>query len=88
MAPFEGYHPSIENDIKFIRATSRILNLSSEATNKIRKTSLLQSIIGFGDLMEVVTEANNRLADMYFSLERILTEKDAISENMENLRIK
>ena len=91
MAPIDGYHPSIENDIKFIRATSKKLNLPAEAANRIRKTSLLQSIImceflelDIGDMMEVVTEANNRLAEMYFSLEQIIIERDALSRETEN----
>ncbi len=91
MAPIDGYHPSIENDIMFIRATSKKLNLPAEAANRIRKTSLLQSIIlceflelDIGDMMEVVTEANNRLAEMYFSLEQIIIERDALSRETEN----
>ncbi len=90
MAPVDGYHPSIENDIKFIRATSKKLNLPAEAANRIRKTSLLQSIImceflelDFGDLMEVVTEANNRLAEMYFSLELVMVERDVLSRELD-----
>lgn len=93
MSPFEGYYPSIENDIKYIRATSKQLGLSSEATNTIRKTSLLQSIImseflelDVGDLMEVVTEANSRLASMYLSIEKLIAEKEESAKSSENVR--
>ncbi len=82
IGPFDNYSPDIEKNIEFIQSACRSLNLSNDAVNRIRKESILESIklaeyldLDIGDILEILTEANDKLAELYFSLERIYIEK-------------
>ncbi len=87
MGPFDNYFPDIEENIEFIQAACRKLNLDSQHANRIRKESMLESIklaeyldLDIGDILEILTEANDKLAELYFSLEKIFLEKQQLQE--------
>jgi putative nucleotidyltransferase with HDIG domain len=82
MGPFDEYSPNLEENVNFVHETCRRLDLESEAANRIRKNSILESIkmaeyleLDIGDILEILTEANEKLAELYFSLEKIYLEK-------------
>ncbi|SYZ74439.1 hypothetical protein TRIP_C90067 [Candidatus Zixiibacteriota bacterium] len=82
IGPFENYAPDIEKNIEFVQSACGALKLSSEAVNRIRKESILESIklaeyldLDIGDILDILTEANEKLAELYFSLEKIYVEK-------------
>jgi len=82
MGPFDEYFPNLEENVNFVHETCCRLNLESEAANLIRKNSILESIkmaeyleLDIGDILEILTEANEKLAELYFSLEKIYLEK-------------
>jgi len=92
LGPFEYYHASIEEDIRDIKTLCGRMKLSTADANRIRKASLLQSIIlsehlelDTGEVMEVLTVANSRLADMYLSLEKIIRERDQLLNEAEKI---
>jgi hypothetical protein len=67
------------------------LGVSSEIVNRIRKRSILESIqlaeyleLDVGDLIEILAEANDKLAELYYSLERIYLEKIRLQEILNN----
>ena len=87
MGPFDDYFPDIEQNIEFIQTACRRLKLESADANRIRKESILESIklaeyleLDIGDILEILTEANNKLAELYFSLEKIFLEKQKLQE--------
>ncbi len=87
--PFENYYPDIEHNIEFIQSACRALNLDSDTVNRIRKDSILESIklaeyleLDIGDILEILTEANDKLAELYFSLERLYLEKQKLQAMM------
>lgn len=76
--PLDNYYPDVEENIHFIAAIQGKLNLESEALNQIRKESFRQSImlaeyleLDVGAIIDILTEANERLAELYFSLEQL-----------------
>jgi len=82
LGPFDEYFPDIEESVLFINALQQRLKLRSEETNRIRKESLSQSImlaqyleLDVGDIIDILTEANDRLAQLYFWLEKLYLEK-------------
>jgi two-component system cell cycle response regulator len=82
IGPFDNFAPDIERNIEFIQSACRTINLSNEAVNQIRKESILESIklaeyldLDIGDILEILTEANDKLAELYFSLQKIYIEK-------------
>jgi putative nucleotidyltransferase with HDIG domain len=84
--PFDEYFPDVEENIKSIYNTQKKLNLSSEATNKIRKKSTCQALmlaeyldLDVGEIKSLLAEANERMAGLYFSLEKMYIEKQNIS---------
>jgi len=84
--PFDGYFPDVEENIKSIYNTQQKLNLSSETTNNIRKKSTCQALmlaeyldLDVGEIKSILAEANERMAELYFSLEKMYIEKLKIS---------
>ncbi len=82
LGPFDNYHQDVESNIMFIQKACEKLQMEMEATNRIRKESLVQSIklaeyleLDIGDIIDILTEANEQLAELYFSLERLYLEK-------------
>jgi putative nucleotidyltransferase with HDIG domain len=80
--PFDEYFPDIEDNIRFIYEIQKKLKLSSESTNKIRKISTRQALtlaeyleLDVGEIMDILAEANERMAELYFSLEKMYVEK-------------
>ncbi len=87
LGPFNDYFPDIKDNITFIRTAQIRLGLSPEATRRIRKESVHQTIslaeyleLDVGDLLEILTQANEMLAEMYFSLERLYFEHQGDGE--------
>ena len=83
--PFDDYYPDLEDNIRFIQAVCKNLEMDSEKTHKIRKESLTQTIqlaeyleIDVGNVLEIMAEANTQLAEMYFELERLYLDKTDI----------
>jgi len=78
LGPFQDYYPAIEDNIRFVSSVQKKLGLKSNAVNKIRKESLQQSIVlakyldlDVGDIIDILTQANEQLAELYFSLEQL-----------------
>ncbi len=89
LGPFDHYTSGVEDDIMFIQTARRKIDLNHEALKNVRKKSLIQSIeladyleLDAGDIIEVLADANDRLADLYFSLEQILIEKNALENRL------
>ncbi|HHI03132.1 MAG: hypothetical protein DRP51_04360 [Candidatus Zixiibacteriota bacterium] len=85
LGPFEDYYPDIEQNIEFIEEISNNLRIKDDDLNRIRKESIVQSIklaqyldLEIGDLIEILSDANIKLAEMYISLERIYLEKEEL----------
>jgi putative nucleotidyltransferase with HDIG domain len=85
--PFDEYYPDLEENIIFIQSAGKRLGLDSIEINRIRKESVMESIrlaeyleLDIGDVLEILTEANNKLAGLYFSLEKIYLEKQKLQE--------
>lgn len=85
LGPFEDYYPDVEQNIEFIHEISKNLKLKEGDLNRIRKESIVQSIklaqyldLEIGDLIEILSDANKKLAEMYISLERIYLEKEEL----------
>ena len=90
--PFDHYTTGVEDDIRFVQTARDKIQLDHETLKNIRKRSLIQSIelanyleLDAGDIIEVLTDANDCLADLYFSLEQVLIEKNQL-ENRLNLQ--
>jgi putative nucleotidyltransferase with HDIG domain len=82
LGPFDNYYPDIEENIQFLSAAREKLNLSAEATNLIRKESIHQAIklaeyldLDVGEIIDIITQANEQLAELYFSLEKLYLKK-------------
>lgn len=80
--PFDEYFPDLEENIRVVYEIQETLNLSSEATNKIRKKSTRQALtlaeyleLDIGEIIDILAEANERMAELYFSLEKMYMEK-------------
>jgi hypothetical protein len=78
MGPFSSYRPDTRNNILFIREASSKLKLDHETVNKIRKDSIHQAInlaeyleLDIGEVFDILAEANEYLANLYFSVERL-----------------
>ena len=85
LGPFDNYYPEIEQNIEFIHEISKNLNIKEDDLNTIRKESIVKSIklaqyldLDVGDLIEILSDANKKLADMYISLEKIYLEKEEL----------
>jgi putative nucleotidyltransferase with HDIG domain len=85
LGPFEAYYPGIEDNIKFTKKMRDRLDLSQGTIHRIRKESVNESIklaeyldLDVGDVVDILSEANEKLADMYFSLEDLFIEIAAI----------
>ncbi len=90
LGPFDETRTDIEANIEFIHTVSGKLNLTYEALNLIRKESIVQSIklsqyleIDVGDLIDILTDANNKLAELYISLEKLYLEKQELLKRLE-----
>jgi len=95
LGPFDEYYPDIEQNIMFVRSACRKLNLENETANGIRKDSIHQAIelaeyldLDVGEIIDILTEANERLAELYFSLEKLYidrqnAETSGVSEQIE-----
>ena len=95
LGAFEDNVPDIEADIEFIQAVSKRLGLDNDSLNNIRKESIVQSIklaeyleLDTGDLIDIVSEANNKLAELYMSLEKIYLEKQDLQKQLETVPAK
>jgi putative nucleotidyltransferase with HDIG domain len=91
LGPFDDCYPNIEENIVATQRLCSRLNVSGEVINRIRKRSILESIqlaeyldLDIGDLIEILAEANDKLAELYFSLERIYLEKIKLQEIINN----
>ncbi len=89
LGPYNEYYPNIEENIHFIHSTCEKLGLNSEMTNRIRKTSLIQSIklaeyldLDIGNVVEILTEAHEQLAELYYSVETLFIVKDKLFGDM------
>jgi len=92
--PLDNYYPDIEENIKFTAAIQSKLNLDSEDVKQIRKESFHQAImlaeyleLDVGAIIDILTEANERLAELYFSLEQLYiknrkSQGDAVPETV------
>lgn len=85
LGPFEDYYPDVEQNIEFIHEISKMLKIKEDDLNRIRKESIVQSIklaqyleLEVGDLIDILSDANKKLAEMYISLERIYLEKEKL----------
>jgi putative nucleotidyltransferase with HDIG domain len=85
MGPFDDCYPDVEENIIAIQTLGRQLNLDSATINRIRKESVIESIklaeyleLDIGDILEILTEANDKLAELYFSLEKLFLEKQEL----------
>ncbi len=82
--PFDEYFPDIEENIRLVFEIQKRLGLSSEAANKIRKVSTRQALtlakyleLDVGEIIDILSEANERMAELYFSLEKMYMEKES-----------
>ncbi|MEW5924932.1 MAG: HDOD domain-containing protein [Candidatus Zixiibacteriota bacterium] len=82
LGPFDEYYPELEQNIMFIRSSSSKMNLEIKTVNAIRKDSIHQALqlaeyldLEVGEIIDILTEANERLAEMYFSLEKIYIDR-------------
>jgi len=85
LGPFEDYYPDVEKNIEFIQEISKKLNIKADTIDKIRKESIVQSIklaqyleLDVGDLLEILSDANKKLGEMYLSVERMYLEKEEL----------
>ncbi len=85
LGPFEDYYPEVEQNIEFIQEISKTLKIKENDLNKIMKESIVQSIklaqyleLEVGDLIDILSDANKKLAEMYISLEKIYLEKEEL----------
>ena len=86
LGPFAHYFPAIEESIEFFKRVRERLNLDSTTTTEIRKEAIGRAIrladyleLDIGDTAAILTEANEKLAEMYFSLESMyLQNKEAM----------
>ncbi len=94
LGPFDEYYPEVEENILFIRSACAKLNLNIQTANNIRKDSIHQAIelaqyleLDVGEIINILTEANERLAELYFSLENLYLERQQVqnSERSETL---
>jgi putative nucleotidyltransferase with HDIG domain len=91
LGPYDDCYPNIEENFVAIHKICGRLGVSSEIVNRIRKRSILESIqlaeyleLDVGDLIEILAEANDKLAELYYSLERIYLEKIRLQEILNN----
>jgi len=89
LGPFEEIQPDIESNIEFIHTVSGRLSLNYDSLNGIRKESIVQSIrlaqyleLDTGDLIDILSDANSKLADLYISLERLYLEKQDLQKKL------
>ena len=82
LEPFDNCYPELEQNIMFIRSSSAGMNLDLETVNIIRKDSIHQALqlaeyldLEVGEIIDILTEANERLAEMYFSLEKLYIDR-------------
>jgi putative nucleotidyltransferase with HDIG domain len=94
LGPFEGYYPDAEENIMFMRDISSRLNIGSQELNKIRKESIVESVklaeyleLDTGDLLEIVTEANSKLAELYMSMEKIYLQKRDLEQQLSGIAV-
>jgi putative nucleotidyltransferase with HDIG domain len=80
--PFDECYPDVEANIKLVYEIQKRMDLSPESTNKIRKTSTRQALsmaeyleLDVGEIIDILAEANERMAELYFSLEKMYLEK-------------
>lgn len=91
LGPFEDYYPDIEQNIKTIQELAGSLNIKENDLNRIRRDSIVNSIklaeylgLEIGDLIETLSDANKKLAEMYISLERIYLEKEELVRQVDS----
>jgi putative nucleotidyltransferase with HDIG domain len=91
MGPFEENHANLEDHIELVQTISEKLNLSNQSLNEIRRESIVQSIklshyldLDIGDVIDIVADANNKLAELYCSMERLYSEKQDLLKRLEN----
>jgi putative nucleotidyltransferase with HDIG domain len=89
MGPFEETYTSIEENIRFIERVSNKLGLKRDSLNRIRRESVVQSVelaqyleLDTGDLIEILGETNNKLAELYISLEKMYREKEGLLKKL------
>jgi len=89
LGPFEEIQPNIEGNIEFVHTVSGRLSLNYDSLNSIRKESIVQSIklaqyleLDAGDLIDILSDANSKLADLYISLERLYLEKQDLQKKL------
>ncbi|UCD17843.1 MAG: HDOD domain-containing protein [Candidatus Zixiibacteriota bacterium] len=91
LGPFDYSSSGVEEDILFTRKACAKLKMKSRVVNQIRKSSLMQSIelakyleLDAGDIIDILADASNRLADLYYSLEQALVEESAMEEEVKS----
>jgi len=84
----EIFHSDIIEMVHETRTLTDNLKLDYEFTGKIRKESLPRSLemaayleLDVGDVIETITDANSRMAELYFRLERIYLEQQGYYED-------
>ena len=94
LGPFNDYYPDIEQNIRFISDLSKYLNIRQDDLNKIREESIINSIklaeyleLDVGDLIEILSDANKKLAEMYISLEKMYLERDNLLKRLRNAQL-
>jgi len=77
IGPFDDYF-DVKTNIEQIRMACEKLDLSPDVTNQLRKDAIKQAIklaeyleLDVGDIIEILTEANEKIAEIYFSLEEL-----------------
>jgi len=88
--PFDESFPDIEENIKLIYELQKRLDLSADATNTIRKVSTRQALsmaeyleLDIGEIIDILAQANEHMAELYFSLEKMYMEKNSINVTSE-----
>jgi len=88
LGPFDDYYPDIEQNIKVIQELAKGLKIKDDDLDKIRKESIVSSIklaeylgLEVGDLIDTLSDANKKLAEMYISLEKLYLEREEWIKN-------
>lgn len=89
LGPFDEFDPDIEKNIEFNQTLTQRLKLTDESLNQIRKDSIVQSIklakyldLDTGDLIDILADANSKLAELHKSLEKIYKEKQDLQKQL------
>jgi len=89
LGPFEGYYPDPEENIQCIHSIAARLKIGLEDLSRIRKDAIKESIdmskyleLDTGDLIDILADANGKLAEMFISLEKVYLKKCELEERL------